>query len=92
MTSVEGATAPVSGASNVRRIVGFLAFAALNLGVSLAFTLPRPHNGDWRLWIKLPEAIATGTIYATQPPWCSLELATRYRARPRASVPAREAP
>ena len=67
MTSVERATAHVLGAPNLRRTFAFAAFAALNLGVSLAFTLPGPHNGDWRLWSTLPEAIATGTIYATEP-------------------------
>jgi hypothetical protein len=48
----------------LRSAVVFAGFAALNIGVSLAFTLPGPHNGDWQLWSRLPEAIASGTIYA----------------------------
>ena len=63
------ATRPPTGDSALsqRRTLAFLVFGALNLGVSLAFTLPGPDNDDWRLWEKLPEAIASGTIYATDP-------------------------
>jgi len=48
------------------RTVGFAIFAALNVGIGLAFTLPGPQNADWLLWSKLPDAISAGTIYAKE--------------------------
>ena len=48
-----------------RRWVAVAAYAAVNIGLALEGLRPGPEQTDWQLWAALPQALASGTLYAS---------------------------